>query len=84
MDTFWEWLAGLNEDRQKTIAPEILTSYDTEIRSQLERLAQQIDDPGVRKQFQAMIDCGIIDSTGRCRSWASYVVWRVAQARHFQ
>lgn len=72
MLTFYQWLGKLHEDR-RTIAPEILQSYDLEFRRQLERLAGQIPDSQVRSQFQELLDCPIIDSKGNCRDFAEYV-----------
>ncbi len=56
------------------MAPEILRGYDLALRRELEQLARQIEDPGVRARFTALHDCPVIDSSGSCRDFANYVL----------
>lgn len=47
---------------------------EIELRHRMEQLSQQIEDPGLRKQFRSMINCGILNSAGRCQSWGNYIL----------
>ena len=74
MYTFYEWLGQLSEDRNRTVAPEVLQSYDMEMRRQLQQMATRIHDPHLRAQFLELLDCPLVDAKGRCRTFGDYVL----------
>ena len=74
MYTFYEWLGQLSEDRNRTVAPEVLQSYDMEMRRQLQQMTTRIHDPHLRAQFLELLDCPLVDAKGRCRNFGDYVL----------
>jgi len=74
MQTFWEWIGTVTEDRQAEVPSGVLKGYELEFRRQLERLIQRTEDPLLRKTFTDMLDCPIKDGSGQCRDFSEYML----------
>jgi hypothetical protein len=71
MQSFWQWLV---EASQPIVDPSVLRGYEFEFRRQLQGLIQRTENPQLRQQFLDMLECPIMDSTGRCREFSGYVL----------
>src|SRR4051794_257420 len=74
MQTFLEWLESLCEERQKSVPPEILKSYEYAFQEKLKELLQRTQDPRLRARFEEMLKCPLRDRRGNCRGFAEYIL----------
>lgn len=74
MQTFYQWLDHLAEERDRSIAPEILHGYDNEMYRRIRELARQVHDDQLRAQFEELLHCPLVDGKGRCRGFAEYIM----------
>jgi hypothetical protein len=70
MPTFREWLLA----EEKHVPPAVLQAYEHALQAELRRLIQRTQDPALRRKFEEMIDCPIVDSRGNCHRFADYVL----------
>src|SRR5688500_10194516 len=72
MQTFLQWL--IQEARQPHVDPSILNGYEWEFKRQLQQLIQKTEDPQLKERFRQMLDCPVVDSSGRCREFSEYIL----------
>src|SRR5689334_15110768 len=70
MLSFIEWLLA----EEKHVPPSVLQAYEHAFREELQRLIGRTKDPALRKQFEDMLDCPVVDSRGHCHRFADYVL----------
>ena len=74
MHTFLTWLRLLIEAHEEWVSPSVLQGYEREFKQALSDVIERTTEPTLKRQFQAMIDCPIRDSKGRCRSFSEYIL----------
>ena len=72
MQTFMQWI--ISEARQPHVDPSILQGYEFEFKRQLQQLIQRTEDPELKQTFLQMLDCPVVDSSGRCRDFSEYIL----------